>query len=229
METTPCGQAGTSQNSRISERLIFLPKITPFERCSDAYDDWFRKNADAYAAELALIRGFLPLEAAYGMEVGAGSGKFAGPLGIRIGVEPSGEMAKKAVKQGVQVVRGVAENLPFADSAFDFVLMVTTICFVDNVFQSFSEARRVLKKGGRLIVGFVDRESELGRQYEAKREKSRFYREARFFSAREVLQCFNSSGFSIRKIAQTLIPGSHLNDMRQGYGQGAFVGVSGEK
>jgi len=182
-----------------------LPKITPFERCSDAYDDWFRKNADAYAAELALIRGFLPLEAAYGMEVGAGSGKFAGPLGIRIGVEPSGEMAKKAVKQGVQVVRGVAENLPFADSAFDFVLMVTTICFVDDIFQSFAEARRVLKKGGMFIVGFVDRESELGRQYDTHREQSRFYREAHFLSAREVLQYFNLSRFSVKEIVQTLI------------------------
>jgi len=89
-----------------------LPKISPFEKYSDAYDDWFRKNADTYAAELALIRRLLPPPGAFGMEVGAGSGKFAGPIGIRIGVEPSGEMAKKAVNQGIQVVRGVAEYLP---------------------------------------------------------------------------------------------------------------------
>ena len=48
-------------------------------------------------------------------------------------------------------------------------------------------------------------------------------------SAREVLQCLNSSGLSTKKIAQTFIPGSHLNDMREGHGQCVFVGVSGEK
>lgn len=118
-----------------------MPKIAPFESHSDAYDDWFRKNADTYAAELDLIRQLLPISGACGMEVGVGSGKFAGPLGIRIGVEPSGQMAKKAKRQGIQVVRGVAENLPFTNAAFDFVLMVTTICFVDDIAKSFAEAR----------------------------------------------------------------------------------------
>jgi len=107
--------------------------------------------------------------------------------------------------------------------------MVTTICFVDDIFQSFAEAHRVLKKSGSLIVGFIDRESELGRQYDAHREQSRFYREARFFSAREVLQCFNSSRLSVKKTIQTLIPGNQQNDIRQGHGDGALVGVSGIK
>jgi len=206
-----------------------LPKISPFERYSDAYDDWFRNNADAYAAELELIRRLLPPPGAFGMEVGAGSGKFAGLLGIRIGVEPSGEMAKKAAIQGIQVVRGVAEHLPFVPASFDFVLMVTTICFVDDIYQSFAEARRILENGGSLIVGFIDKESELGRQYDAHREQSRFYREARFFSAQEVLQCFNASRLHVKEIMQTLIPGNRQNDTRQGHGQGAFVGVSGTK
>jgi len=206
-----------------------LLKITPFEGYSDAYDDWFRKNPVEYEAELDLIPQFVPPLVASGMEVGAGSGKFAGPLGIRIGVEPSGQMAQKAVKQGIHVVRGVAENLPIADGAFGFILMVTTICFLDDIFQSFSEARRVLKKNGSLIVGFVDKESELGRQYEANREQSPFYREASFFSTQEVLKCFKRSGFSVRKIAQTLVPGNLQSAIREGCGQGAFVAVRGAK
>ncbi len=31
---------------------------------------------------------------------------------------------------------GVAEKLPFEDHFFDFALMVTTICFLDNVKQA---------------------------------------------------------------------------------------------
>lgn len=76
-----------------------------------------KKNAEAYRAELELIRGLLPAyPRAKGLEVGVGSGKFAAPLGIRTGVEPSAQMAAKAEQLGIRVVLGVAENLPFPDA-----------------------------------------------------------------------------------------------------------------
>lgn len=66
-----------------------MPKIEAFDRFSDAYDAWFEENADKYEAELGLIRRLLPPSGARGIEIGVGSGKFAVPFGIRIGVEPS--------------------------------------------------------------------------------------------------------------------------------------------
>jgi ubiquinone/menaquinone biosynthesis C-methylase UbiE len=69
-------------------------------------------------------------------------------------VEPSEKIAIKAEKQGVRVFSNVAEDLPFTDYEFDFVLMVTTICFVDDILKSFMEAFRVLKTCGSIIVGF---------------------------------------------------------------------------
>jgi len=39
------------------------------------------------------------------MEVGVGSGKSAALLGIRIGLEPASQMAKKAARQGIQINR----------------------------------------------------------------------------------------------------------------------------
>jgi SAM-dependent methyltransferase len=161
-----------------------MAKIEAFERFSDVYDAWFEENADKYEAELALIRRLLPASGAGGIEVGIGSGKFAVPFGIRTGVEPSREMAIKARLQGIQVIAGVAEHLPLIKDCFDFVLMVTTICFVDDLSATFAEAWRVLKPGGWFVVGFVDKESDLGRHYEAHRDQSRFYREATFFSIR---------------------------------------------
>ncbi|MCK4503713.1 MAG: class I SAM-dependent methyltransferase, partial [Desulfuromonadales bacterium] len=133
-----------------------MPKIDAFEEHSDAYDDWFDKNRAAYEAELKAVRQLLPAGAVRGMEIGVGSGKFAVPLGIKIGVEPSSQMAVKAEKLGIEVHPGVAEELPFAADQFDFVLMVTTICFVDDVVQSFREALRVLQPGGAIIVAYVD-------------------------------------------------------------------------
>ena len=73
-----------------------MPKTESFEKYSDAYDEWFKKNFDLYEAELEAIRQLIPPPGSEGMEVGVGSGKFAAPLGIKIGVEPSEKMAIKA-------------------------------------------------------------------------------------------------------------------------------------
>jgi len=206
-----------------------MPKIEPFEKHSDAYDEWFNKNYDLYEAELEAIRQLIPPPGAEGMEVGVGSGKFAAPLGIKIGVEPSEKMAIKARMKGINVYSGVAEELPFSDGRFDFILMVTTICFVDDVIKSFRESFRVLKPGGWIIVGFVDKESELGRQYANKREKSVFYKEATFFSTQEVLKYLKEAGFGILKIRQTLIPGELPETILDGFGKGAFIVIKGVK
>lgn len=206
-----------------------MPKIEPFEKYSDAYDEWFDKNPNVYEAELEAIRQLIPSPKANGVEVGVGSGKFAVPLGIEIGVEPSEKMAIKAKKQGVRVFLGVAEDLPFSDGGFDFVLMVTTICFVDDVIKSFREAFRVLKPGGCIIVGFVDKESELGRQYAENRGKSKFYKEATFFSTQEVLKYLKEVGFGAVKIKQTLIPGESQETILDDFGKGAFVVIRSTK
>jgi len=206
-----------------------MPKIEPFEKHSAMYDEWFKKNSDLYDAELEAIRLLIPPPGAEGMEVGVGSGKFAAPLGIKIGVEPSDKMAAKARMLGINVYPGVAEGLPFSDGRFDFVLMVTTICFVDDVIKSFREAHRVLKPGGCIIVGFVDKESELGRQYADKRDKSEFYKDATFFSTQEVMGYLKKAGFGIAKIKQTLIPGELQETISDGFGKGAFVVIKGVK
>ncbi|MGB3944604.1 MAG: methyltransferase domain-containing protein, partial [Methanothrix sp.] len=57
--------------------------------------------------------------------MGVGTGRFAAPLGISVGLDPSLPMMEVARKRGVLCVRGVAERLPFRDGAFDLLLMVT--------------------------------------------------------------------------------------------------------
>ncbi|MCK5269004.1 MAG: SAM-dependent methyltransferase, partial [Spirochaetes bacterium] len=105
----------------------------------------------------------------------------------------------------------------------------TTICFVDDLVKSFKEALRVLKPGGCIIVGFVDKESELGRQYAAKRDTSKFYKDAVFYSTQEVMLCLEAAGFSNLKIKQTLIPGESKKTIIDGFGKGAFIAIRSEK
>ena len=206
-----------------------MARINAFQQYGDKYDEWFVRNADLYSAEIAAIGSFFSHEKLFGLEVGVGSAKFALPLGVKIGVEPSEKMAQKAKKAGISVVKAVAENLPFPESTFDFVLMVTTICFVDDIEQSFKEAKRVLKKGGFIVTGFVDKESELGKIYQAKKDKSKFYKEAVFFSSAEVIASLKKAGFTDIKAKQTLLSRQNIKGIKDGFGEGSFVVIKAFK
>ncbi len=205
-----------------------MPKIAPFEAYSAAYEQWFETHRETYEREIRALKALLPA-GGRGLEVGVGSGRFAAPLGIAIGVEPSAQMAARARSRGIQVVRGVAEDLPVADGSFDFVVLVTTICFVDDVDASLREALRVLKPGGSIVIGFVDRESDLGKAYLRRKNHSRFYGPATFFSTPEVLDHLDRAGFGSFAVRQTLIPGNSGQVIEKGFGKGAFVVVRGTK
>ena len=67
------------------------------------------------------------------IEIGVGriNGKFALPLGIKLGIEPSFEMRKIAESRGIRVIDGVAENLPLEDESFELVLMAVSYTHLD--------------------------------------------------------------------------------------------------
>jgi SAM-dependent methyltransferase len=129
-----------------------MPKICSFEKYAGKYEAWFEKNPRVYEAELRAVKALIPTEGR-GLETGVGTGRFAEPLGIKTGVEPSKRMRDFAQKRGIRVLNGMAEKLPFKDSKFDFALMVTTVCFVDDIIMALMEAHRVLYDRGVLIIG----------------------------------------------------------------------------
>jgi len=206
-----------------------MTKPTSFDEAAAEYDAWFDKHRDLYLAELEAVRSFIPASGS-GMEIGVGTGRFAEPLGIRTGVEPSPRMAELARLRGVHVVEGLAEALPFADESFDFAIMVTVVCFLNNVAQAFREACRILKPHGTLVVGFIDRESELGQCYSQKKEQSRFYRDATFYSVGELEVLLAKAGLCDFAYRQTLFPGEITGlNIQEGHGSGGFVVIRAQK
>jgi len=210
-------------------RCCPVPRVAPFEAHSQRYEAWFETHEAAYLSELLALRPFVPWEGR-GIEIGVGSGRFAAPLGVPMGVDPSPAMLVHAAARGIEVVEGTAENLPFEANCFDHALVVTTICFVDSPTAMLAEAHRVLKPGGRLVIGFIDRESALGQDYLAHQAESVFYREATFYSAGEVERLLLETGFSIDAWGQTLahpLPETReIESLRPGRGQCAFVVVA---
>jgi SAM-dependent methyltransferase len=205
--------------------------INSFNENVERYEAWFVDNPFAYVSELHAIRELLPK--GIGIEIGVGTGRFAAPLGIKKGIEPSRPMADHARKKGIEVVAGVAEQLPFGDSSFDFCLMVTTVCFLDDMKQAFREAWRVTKSGGHFLIGFVDSNSPLGVQYLERKDKSEFYKEATFYSVQEITDELARAGFGVVEFRQTLFQPladlAEVEPVKAGHGEGSFVVVRAEK
>jgi ubiquinone/menaquinone biosynthesis C-methylase UbiE len=205
---------------------------TVFNENADEYDRWFDENEQVYQFEIQALRRFIP-EKRFGLEIGVGTGRFSIPLGISIGVDPAAAMAQIAKARGISVVQAKGEGLPFRENLFDFALMVTVICFVKNVPRLLHEARRVLKKKGRIVIGFIDRESILGRLYESRKYAHKFFREAHFFSVPEVTAMVRQAGFSGMQFSQAIFglpgDGTPAGQVRDGYGDGAFVVLSATK
>jgi len=209
-----------------------MAKTQAFEEHISEYENWFVDNRMVYLSELEAIRPLLPASSD-GIEIGIGSGLFAEPLGIREGVEPSRKMREQAAQRGLRVIKGVAEALPYPSASKTFALMVTTICFVDDVKKSLEEAYRVLRNNGYLIIAFVDKDSAIGRIYQQHKNESVFYREATFVGTQELTTKLEQAGFTVTDIAQTIF--GQLDDIREiqtaipGSGQGSFVIIKAQK
>jgi SAM-dependent methyltransferase len=209
-----------------------MPKIEPFEKHTQEYEDWFEENKYAYKSEINAIRSILP-DFKNGIEIGIGSGRFAIPFGITSGVEPSAKMAEIAQDHGIEVIEGVGEDLPIESDSFDMVLMVTTLCFLDDAKKAFSEIYRILKKSGFFINGFVDKDSKIGKTYQKNKDKSVFYRPAVFYSVKEVIKLLDENGFRDYEFRQTIfntLDGmSRVEEVKDGYGEGSFVVIKARK
>jgi SAM-dependent methyltransferase len=179
-----------------------MARTAAFDRYADRYDQWFVRHDGAYLPELSAVRSMLP-QSGLGLEIGVGTPRFAAPLKVRYGLDPILNVLRKARDRRVQAVCAIADALPLADQLFDYGLIVTTICFVDEVGKTIREARRVLKPSGELVIGFVDRDSPIGRYYLAHQSQSVFFRTASCYSARDVEALLLAPGFKDLRWAQT--------------------------
>lgn len=106
------------------------------------------------------------------VDVGVGTGlvareavRITGAPELVTGIDPSvGMMRNAKVPEGVVLVEGRAEDIPFPDNHFDFLSMGYALRHISDLSAAFREFHRVMKPGAKLCILEITRpESRLGR------------------------------------------------------------------
>ena len=148
-----------------------------------AYALWWRKNPSAcpyglrffvelphpFITRTRLREILAPRPGDRVLEVGPGTGYYA--LHTARWIEPGGKLdvldlqqemldhvARRAAEEGIGNVvptRGDAQGLPYPDDSFDAAYLTVVLGEVPDQEQALRELKRVLKPGGRLVVGEV--------------------------------------------------------------------------
>ena len=179
-----------------------------FDILTDKYDAWYdsAEGRALYESELKCLRPLIEGSPKPILEIGVGTGRFAMHFPDVTGIDPSLNALTIAEKRGVKTVHGYGENLPFEDETFGCVLIIVTLCFVENPLDVLREAKRVLRKGGCIIIGLVPRDSPWGAFYEEKKRAGHpFYRNARFYALKEIENMLQAAGLKISRIRSTLL------------------------
>jgi len=201
--------------------------MVDFDSLASAYDAWFdREGRLIFASEVKAFQTVLPLLPKPWLEVGVGSGRFAQALGIETGIDPSARLLEMARRRGITAFLARGEDEFFDEQTFGTVFLIVTLCFVDSPLAVLQEAQRILKTGGKIVLGLVFGDSPWGQCYEAKKQEGhRFYKHATFYSYEEVVSLLEQTGFAIEKVVSTLFQGPNegrgVESPREGFSRDA--------
>jgi SAM-dependent methyltransferase len=209
-----------------------LSEANPFNALAAKYDSWYdSKGRFAFRSELAALRTLLEgLERPW-LEIGVGTGRFAEALGIEHGLDPSEELLKLARQRGIDVLWGEGEETPYRAQAFGAVFLLTTWAFLEDRAAVLGECKRLLKPGGRVINGWLDRDGAWTRGYVEKGKQGHpLFSHARFATCDEVTADFERAGFRVERVVSTLLLGpdecDRVEEPVEGYRPGAsFVAI----
>lgn len=156
--------------------------MKPFDSSAESYDSWYESKMGAFVdmVETELAFSLFPHEKGMKvLDVGCGTGNQSIKL-ARKGVYVTGidvstkmlEIAKqKARDEGLSIDFRLmdAEQLEFEDETFDGAISITAFEFLPEPEKVLKEMLRVVKKGGSVVVGTINRDSSWGEMYMSKK------------------------------------------------------------
>ena len=134
-----------------------MPALLPYET-QTAYRERYRAARPGWMASGDqfdfIVQRWLTKETAV-LDLGCGRTggieRFWKGARVAVGIDPDGESLRDRDRNGLPVLRGSGDHLPFADRAFDMVVSVWVLEHLDAPSGVFAEAARVLKPGGHFI------------------------------------------------------------------------------
>ncbi len=228
-----------------------------FDEYSSKYDEWFLKNLNVLASEAALLAYFLA-EPGKAFSVGCGTGLFEAILiqeyGIVIeeGLEPSEAMAEVARKRGKKVAIGTAEEYEYGSELYDTIIFNGSPSYISDLKLAFQKSYTALKKGGKIVVLDVPKESSYALLYNLAKETGswehpslegikppnpypiEFVSGANWRSTPEKVEILKVVGFTDFQFAQTLTKHPLYSDKEieqpsPGYDKGDYVAICAVK
>ena len=207
-----------------------------FDDLASEYDEWFDKDGKmTFDIEVKAFRHLLSGLPEPWLEIGVGSGRFAQALGVKYGVDPSEKFVGIANERGITTRIGKGEDKTYDKESFGTAFIIVTICFVDSPLAVLNETYRILKPGGKVVLGLVLKNSPWGQFYQQlKAEGHRFYSHATFYDYEEVANLLTKAGFVTGRTISTLFqkPGNvhHMEDPLLDYSPDAgFTIIEGLK
>ena len=172
-------------------------ETSPLFEADDAvgYDKWFDTRWGSFAFGIerrALDKTTSSIEATRVLDVGCGTGRFTEHLAARFGVVIGLDLAQEMLVIAARrvhgaFVRGNAVALPFGDGQFDMAVAITLCEFTSQPAAVVSELVRVVRPGGRVVVGSLNPTSLWGVTHR-RRLHEEPWRAARFLARRQLLE-----------------------------------------
>jgi ubiquinone/menaquinone biosynthesis C-methylase UbiE len=163
-------------------------------------------TATAYRPSIPLIAKYLqPQEGDSVLDVGGGTGKVAQLLATTcrevVVLEPERRKIEfgRKMRPNFKFVEGRAEEIPFPDESFDKVLLFLTLHHIQDQSKAIHEIRRVMKKGGRLLLLELDALSWIGRSARFF-ENSLQHLDCRYFAASELSHLLEAHKFHVTAV-----------------------------
>ncbi len=179
-----------------------------FDSKADTYDSWYMTPLGSYEDELENALIFKHTGNVQGktvLDVGCGTGLYS----IRLSEGGADVTAVDISSKMIDIARHKAQDrgqyiwydqadmarLPYENRTFDMVVSVTALEFATDPLLALMEMARVLRPGGKLIVGVLNSDSPWAdtRREHAKREES-IYGSLRFFSSSDLRSLIHRTG-----------------------------------
>ncbi len=176
-----------------------------FNDRAEEYDRWFADSLlfDIELAALRAIKTELPRPR---LEIGVGPGRFAVALNVGFGIDPAAALLQLAGSRGIMGINAIGEQLPLRSEAVGTIFLLFTFCFLADPAVVLRECSRVMKPGGRLVLGIIPQGSSWGvRLGKQGRAGHPYYRHARFRTIAETAALLAAHGFSLLESWSTLL------------------------